>query len=57
MTFQYDEIFKHVFSIRPAFFNYIGEFAKSLADTLKNAQHPENFEPQLSINIDKKVEC
>ena len=56
MTFHYDEKLKHVFAIPPAVFNSTDKLAISLTDTLKIARHPQNLDPQFSININKKVE-
>ena len=56
ITFYFDEKFKHVFAIPPAFFNAMDEFAKSLTDIPKKARHPKILDPQFSINVDKKIE-
>ena len=41
MTFDYDEKMKHVFSIQPAVFNSIEEFAKSVTDAVKKHDFPK----------------
>ena len=55
MTYHYDEKLKHVFSIQPAVFNSMDEFANNLTDTLQKARRPKNLDPQFSIDINKNT--
>ena len=54
MALSNDANLKHVFSIQLAWFNSVDEFAKSITDTLKNARHPRNLDPQSSNSVQQK---